>query len=127
MRGKKNDSQWQDWIRVNIFSLIMSETYTVELQHEGRVHTFAVREDQTVIAAAAAANIEIPTSCNAGVCTTCAAQILEGTVDQSDGMGVSPELRAEGYALLCVSYPRSDLKIVTGKEEEVYQRQFAQI
>lgn len=105
----------------------MSKTYTVELQHEGQTYTFPVREDQTVVQAAAAANIELPTSCNAGVCTTCAAKILEGKVDQSDGMGVSAELRDEGYALLCVSYPLSDLKVVTGKEEEVYQRQFAQI
>ncbi|HLO52133.1 MAG TPA: 2Fe-2S iron-sulfur cluster-binding protein, partial [Kamptonema sp.] len=62
----------------------------------------------------------------AGVCTTCAAQILEGTVDQRDGMGVSPELQAEGFVLLCVAYPRSNLKIETEKEEIVYDRQFGQ-
>jgi ferredoxin len=52
--------------------------------------------------------------------------LLEGTVDQSDGMGISPELIQQGYALLCVSYPRSDLKIETEKEEIVYQKQFGQ-
>jgi ferredoxin len=52
--------------------------------------------------------------------------LLNGTVDQADGMGISPELQAEGYALLCVAYPRSDLKIETGKEDEVYTRQFKQ-
>ena len=103
----------------------MSKTYTVELQHQGQTYTFPVSEEQTILQAASEAEIELPNSCNAGVCTTCAAQILEGTVDQSDGMGVSPELQQEGYALLCVSYPRSDLKIEAGKEEEVYQRQFA--
>jgi ferredoxin len=41
-------------------------------------------------------------------------------------MGVSPELQAEGYALLCIAYPRSNLKIETEKEEEVYNRQFGQ-
>jgi len=37
-------------------------------------------------------------------------------------MGVSPELQKQG--MLCVSYPRSDLKIETEKEDEVYELQF---
>jgi ferredoxin len=39
-------------------------------------------------------------------------------------MGLSPDLQKEGYALLCVSYPRSNIKLESGKEEFVYQRQF---
>ncbi|MGL5075353.1 MAG: 2Fe-2S iron-sulfur cluster-binding protein, partial [Waterburya sp.] len=31
---------------------------------------------------------------------------------------------AEGYALLCVAYPRSNIKLESHKEEIVYQRQF---
>jgi ferredoxin len=104
----------------------MPSTYTVEIQHQGSTHTIQVSEAQTVLQAALDAGIDLPNSCNAGVCTTCAGQILEGTVDQSDGMGISPELQKEGFALLCVAYPRSDLKIETGKEEIVYQRQFGQ-
>ncbi|EDX85303.1 hypothetical protein S7335_3002 [Synechococcus sp. PCC 7335] len=41
-------------------------------------------------------------------------------------MGVSPELQADGYALLCVALPTSDLKLETEKEDEVYARQFGQ-
>ncbi len=104
----------------------MSKTYTVEFQHQGTTHTIEVPEDKHILQAAYDAGVDLPSSCNAGVCTTCAAQILEGTVDQSDGMGVSPELQAEGYVLLCVAYPRSNLKIETEKEEEVYNRQFGQ-
>ncbi|MFW6264014.1 MAG: 2Fe-2S iron-sulfur cluster-binding protein [Cyanobacteriota bacterium] len=104
----------------------MSKTYTVEINHQGQTHTLQVPEDQTILQTAYDAGIDLPSSCHAGVCTTCAAKILEGTVDQSEGMGVSPELQAEGYALLCVAYPRSDLKIESDKEEEVYQRQFQQ-
>ena len=104
----------------------MSKTYTIEFNHQGNTHTLEVREDQIVLKAAEAAGLDLPSSCNAGVCTTCAAKILEGEVDQSGGMGLSPELQAEGYALLCVSYPRSDLKVVTGKEDDVYNRQFGQ-
>lgn len=104
----------------------MPKTYTVEIHHQGTTHTIEVPEDKKILLAASAAGIDLPNSCNAGVCTTCAAQILEGTVEQSDGMGISPELQDEGYALLCVAYPRSDLKIETEKEEIVYQRQFGQ-
>jgi ferredoxin len=104
----------------------MSETYTAEIHHQGNVHTITVPANQTVLAAAQAAGLDLPTSCNAGVCTTCAAQLLEGTVDQSEGMGISPELQARGYALLCVSYPRSNLKIETEKEDTVYELQFGQ-
>ncbi|KGF72019.1 ferredoxin [Neosynechococcus sphagnicola sy1] len=102
----------------------MSKTYTVEIQHRGTCHTLTVPEDQTVLEAANQAGLELPSSCCAGVCTTCAASLVAGTVDQSDGMGISPEIRDQGYALLCVSYPRSDLKIETEKEEIVYQLQF---
>jgi ferredoxin len=104
----------------------MTQTYTVELHHQGSTHTLTVPENQTILAAAQAAGLDLPSSCNAGVCTTCAAQVLAGSVDQTEGMGVSPELQAQGYALLCVAYPRSDLKIETEKEDMVYQLQFGQ-
>ncbi len=102
----------------------MSNIYTVQIQHQGTSYTIEVPEDQNILETACAAGIELPSSCNAGVCTTCAAQVLEGTVEQVDCMGVSPELQKEGYALLCVSYPRSNLKIESEKEDMVYQRQF---
>ncbi|MBW4575712.1 MAG: 2Fe-2S iron-sulfur cluster binding domain-containing protein [Aphanothece sp. CMT-3BRIN-NPC111] len=104
----------------------MPKTYTVQIQHQGNTHTLEVPEDKIILQAGYDAGIDLPSSCNAGVCTTCAAQIIEGEVDQSDGMGVSPELQEKGYVLLCVAYPRSDLKIETEKEETVYQLQFGQ-
>jgi ferredoxin len=102
----------------------MSKTYTVEIIHQGKTQTLQVPENETILSVADAAQLDLPSSCHAGVCTTCAAQVLSGSVDQSDGMGVSPELQKKGYVLLCVAYPRSDLKIETEKEEVVYQLQF---
>ncbi|NEQ50086.1 MAG: 2Fe-2S iron-sulfur cluster binding domain-containing protein [Leptolyngbya sp. SIO3F4] len=101
-------------------------TYSVEIKHQGTVHTINVDGDQTILAAGQAAGLDLPTSCSAGVCTTCAALITEGTVSQEDGMGVSQELQDQGYALLCVAYPTSDIKLETEKEDEVYQAQFGQ-
>ena len=104
----------------------MPKTYTVEIQHQGNTHTLTAPADQTILETAQNAGLDLPTSCGAGVCTTCAAQILEGVVDQTDGMGISTELQEQGYALLCVAYPRSDLKIETEKEDTVYHLQFGQ-
>jgi ferredoxin len=104
----------------------MSKTYTVEILHQGETYTIEVPEGQTVLEAAHNADIDLPSSCYSGVCTTCAAKLSEGKIDQADGMGVSLELQAEGYALLCVSYPKSNLKLESEKEDEVYQRQFGQ-
>ncbi|MEA5506128.1 2Fe-2S iron-sulfur cluster-binding protein [Halotia wernerae UHCC 0503] len=102
----------------------MTQTFTVEINHQGKVHTLQVPENETILSVADAAGLDLPSSCHAGVCTTCAGQIIEGTVDQTDGMGVSLDLQKQGYVLLCIAYPRSDLKIATEKEEIVYQLQF---
>ncbi|TAG86395.1 MAG: ferredoxin [Oscillatoriales cyanobacterium] len=102
----------------------MSKTYTVEFLHQGSTYTVEVPEDKQLLRAANAAGIELPSSCNSGVCTTCAAKIIEGQVEQTDCMGISPDLQAEGYVLLCVAYARSNLKIETEKEDIVYDRQF---
>jgi len=67
---------------------------------------------------------KLPFSCRNGACTTCAVRIISGDIHQPEAMGLSLELRRQGYALLCVSYPRSNLEIETQDEDEVYELQF---
>jgi len=104
----------------------MSNTYNIEIRHQGKTYNIQADEDQTILLSALEAGVELPSSCTAGVCTTCAALVLEGTVEQGDAMGVSKDLQQEGYALLCVAYPRSDIKLESEKEDAIYQRQFGQ-
>jgi len=105
----------------------MTKTYTVEILHQGQTYTLEVPADRTVLDVATNdTGLDLPSSCTAGVCTTCAAQILEGTVEQGEAMGLSPALQAQGYALLCAAYPRSNLKVETEKEATVYHLQFGQ-
>jgi ferredoxin len=101
-------------------------TYTIGVELDGVRHTFSGRADQTVLAAAEAAGISLPNSCCSGVCTTCAARLRSGTVHQPDAMGVKAELQEEGYALLCVAFPRSDLDVLGGQEDALYEAQFGQ-
>lgn len=104
----------------------MGNTFTAEVLHQGTTHTVEVPDDKPILDTLLAAGLDLPFSCSAGVCTTCSALVTEGTVNQEDGMGVSPELQADGYALLCVAFPTSDLRLETEKEDEVYARQFGQ-
>ncbi len=104
----------------------MGNTYTVEINHAGSIHTVSVPDDKTILTAAIEAGVDLPSSCCSGVCTTCAAKILEGDVEQVDAMGLGPEIVAKGYALLCVSYPRSNVKLESNQEDIVYNLQFGQ-
>ena len=101
-------------------------TFQVTATFEGNTHTFSCRSDQTVLAAAEAAGIGLPSSCCSGVCTTCAAVISSGSVHQPDAMGVKAELQQQGFALLCVAFPTSDLSLNAGQEDALYEAQFGQ-
>ncbi|KAG6532029.1 hypothetical protein ZIOFF_005867 [Zingiber officinale] len=68
--------------------------------------------------------LAVPHDCKLGVCMTCPARLVSGTVDQSDGM-LSDDVIEKGYALLCASYPRSDCHISTIPEEELLSLQLA--
>ncbi|MGA7954685.1 MAG: 2Fe-2S iron-sulfur cluster-binding protein [Gloeobacterales cyanobacterium] len=99
-------------------------TYTAQIQHGGQEFTITIGPNETVLVAALRQGVPLSSSCEAGVCTTCASLIQSGIVDQSEGMGIGLELQEKGYALLCVSYPKSDLVIESDKEDEVYRQQF---
>ena len=75
---------------------------------------------------AEAAGVMLPSSCCSGVCTTCAARLKTGSVEQSDAMGVREDLRADGFTLLCVALPCSDLRLLSGQEDALYEAQFGQ-
>ncbi|QNI56015.1 2Fe-2S ferredoxin [Synechococcus sp. BIOS-E4-1] len=100
--------------------------YAVTIELDGQQHHFQCHDNQIVLSAAEEAGVPLPSSCCAGVCTTCAARIQEGEVHQPDAMGVKEDLRKKGFALLCVSFPRSDLIAAAGQEDALYQAQFGQ-
>jgi ferredoxin len=102
------------------------QTFQISVELEGSRHSFPCRSDQTVLAAAESAGVPLPSSCTAGVCTTCAALVRHGSVHQPDAMGVKADLQEQGYALLCVAYPRADLDVLAGQEDALYEAQFGQ-
>ncbi|WP_414528642.1 2Fe-2S iron-sulfur cluster-binding protein [Nodularia chucula] len=104
----------------------MSDTYTVKVRDRatGKEYSLQVPDDRYILHTIEQQGGELPFSCRNGACTTCAVRVVSGEIYQPEAIGLSPALRRQGYALLCVSYARSDLEVETQDEDEVYELQF---
>jgi ferredoxin len=104
----------------------MSRYHTVRIYHRQQNQNYCVQvpEDRYILQSAENQGVNLPFSCRNGACTTCAVRVISGDLEQPEAMGLSPALQRQGYALLCVSYPRSDLEVETQDEDEVYELQF---
>jgi ring-1,2-phenylacetyl-CoA epoxidase subunit PaaE len=65
-------------------------------------------DDVPVLEAALAVRGDAPYACRGGVCGTCRARLVEGTVTMDQNYALEPEEVEQGYVLTCQSHPTSD-------------------
>jgi ring-1,2-phenylacetyl-CoA epoxidase subunit PaaE len=81
----------------------------VELRADGITRRFAMDPSrQTILAAGQAAGMELPYSCEAGMCCTCRCRLVTGEVEMDANYSLEPWEMEAGFILSCQARPKTD-------------------
>jgi len=86
-------------------------TQIVRVEFARSKQTRFVSSSATLLESAEACGIQMPYSCRAGQCRTCATKLLKGRVHMNSEDGLTSELKERGFVLPCVSHPQGDVTI----------------
>ena len=88
------------------------KTREITLFYEGAEYKLPVKPHETVLEAALNMDIDLPYSCQAGMCTACLGRCTSGKVHLDEEDALSEAELNEGFILTCVSHPMSDDVII---------------
>jgi ring-1,2-phenylacetyl-CoA epoxidase subunit PaaE len=86
------------------------ENYAIEFQLDGLKGEVKspVSARETILNAALRVRPDVPFACAGGVCGTCRAKLVGGTVHMEENYALEPEEIEAGYVLTCQSHPTSE-------------------
>nr|WP_149084692.1 1,2-phenylacetyl-CoA epoxidase subunit PaaE [Microbacterium sp. 1S1] len=90
------------------------KTVRIEVNLDGVSSTVEspVAARESVLNAALRVRPDAPFACAGGVCGTCRARVIEGSVTMTENYALEPEELERGYVLTCQSHPTSDRVVV---------------
>src|SRR6187551_1143265 len=80
----------------------------VTIRYDGQEYKVVVQPNRAILETALDQGIDLPYSCQSGLCTACRGKCLSGKVKLDEEEGLSQTERAEGYVLTCVGHPLTD-------------------
>jgi ring-1,2-phenylacetyl-CoA epoxidase subunit PaaE len=80
----------------------------VTIRYDGQEYKVMVPPNKAILETALDQGIDLPYSCQSGLCTACRGKALSGKVKLDEEEGLSASERAEGYVLTCVGHPLTD-------------------
>ena len=86
----------------------MKEYNTIKINMDGEKIDLKIKKSETILDAALENDIDLPYSCQSGVCTACMAHLTNGKVDMEISDGLSDEEIEDGYILCCQAQPTTD-------------------
>lgn len=81
------------------------KTQTVTINYEGSQYEIEVQPHQTILEAALDLDIDLPYSCQAGMCTACMGKCTSGKIKMDEEDGLTAKEIQQGYILTCVAHP----------------------
>lgn len=75
---------------------------------DGEEHKYTVEPNEYILEKGLDENLDMPFSCQSGLCTACRGKCLSGKVKMDESDGLSQAELDEGYVLPCVSHPLTD-------------------
>jgi len=86
----------------------MPHNTKITLIIDGENMNFSMDKDKNILDEALANGLDVPYSCQGGVCTTCMGKLEKGKVIMDDDQMLSDEEINDGLMLTCISKPDSD-------------------
>jgi ring-1,2-phenylacetyl-CoA epoxidase subunit PaaE len=83
---------------------------------DGKHHALRMSAGDRVLDAALAAGLDLPYSCKAGVCCTCRAKLVEGSVQMDKNFTLEADEMQQGFVLSCQARPTSARVVVSYDE-----------
>jgi ring-1,2-phenylacetyl-CoA epoxidase subunit PaaE len=83
---------------------------------DGKPHQMRMNKDERVLDVALNAGLDLPWSCRGGVCCTCRAKVMEGSVQMDKNFTLEPWETDKGFVLSCQARPTTDTLVVSYDE-----------